>query len=260
MKKGLLAAACLLALVLMMSACSGSAPSSQPTPAQPESVAPVPQAASVAQEEASNPKTAPQAAPATPDTLDEEVAVTAYCLAFGEDPGQYTPEYREQIELVFSPEGDYWGVFTGNRGGATYVAVDDTSATVVDTGTMGDITFVKIIDLALEEVVFDFYDLNPSTGDANGYTLDNEDAALAYALAYGYEPMTVEEMKAIDFTFTQDSDNQITLHGNRGGGWTIVRVDYVDTVVDFGSMGDPFIVSVVDNINGELVFQTPTEN
>lgn len=259
MKKGLIITACLLALAL--AACSDSAPSSQPAPAQPQSVAEAPQAASVAGEEATNPKVAPEAAPApAPDTLDEEVAVTAYCLAFGEDPAKYTPAYREEIELVFSPEGDYWGVFTGNRGGATFVAVDDTSATVVDTGSMGDITFVKIIDLALDEVVFDFYDLNPSTGDANGYTLDNEDAALAYALAYGYDPMTVEEMEAMDFTFTQDSDNQITLHGNRGGGWTIVRVDYVDTVVDFGSVGDPFIVSVVDNINEELIFQTPTEN
>lgn len=160
------------------------------------------------------------------------------------------------------PEGDYWGVFTGNRGGATFVAVDDTSATVVDTGTMGDITFVKIIDLALDEVLFDFYDLNSSTGDANGYTLDNEEAAFAYALAYGYDPAdyTVEKMEAMDYVFTQDSDNQITLSGNRGGGWTIVRVDYVDTVVDFGGVGDPFIVSVVDNVNGELVFQTPIEN
>ena len=94
---------------------------------------------------------------------------------------------------------------------------------------------------------------------AGGSTAGGQGLALAYALAYGYDPMTVEEMEAMDFTFTQDSDNQITLHGNRGGGWTIVRVDYVDTVVDFGSMGDPFIVSVVDNIYEELIFQTPTE-
>lgn len=255
MKKTAAVISCLLAAALV--GCAAAPASSSTASSAAPSVVPVPSTAvSVAESiSAAAPAPVPTAAQGV---LDEELAVRVYCRVFDEDYSLFTPDYRAKIDLVFTQVTQSYGVFTGNRGGATTIVRVGNSATAIDTGSMGDISFVKIVDITADQVVYDSSSEKPSTGT---YTLDEELAARIYAAAYGEDPeaFTAETMKGVDYEFTQVSANHMMLTGNRGGGWAVVLVGIGGTVVDFGSMGDVTLAKVVDVTANALMYESVIE-